>query len=134
MARSSTPLLAVVGLVGAALWYATRNKASAASTPVFPNASSGLNIAPPAPVPASFAPTGSQVTATSAIWANLTPTTGPNTGYVNLPTGSQPAAAFLPWATDGAGNYYTQWAGQIYIVGVGYTDPSGNYTAKLLGT
>lgn len=132
MARNSQMMVAGIGLIGLLYWYSTR-KASAA-TPVFPNASSGLSIAPPAPVPGSFAPTGSAVTAAAAVWANLAPTSGPTTGYVNFPTGSQAAAAFLPWATDGAGNYYTQWAGQIYIVGVGYTDPNGNYTAKLLGT
>jgi hypothetical protein len=91
-------------------------------------------VAPPAPVPGSFAPVGSQVTAAQAIWANLTPTTGPYSGYVNFPSGSQAAATFLPWAIDDSGNYYTQWAGQIYIVGVTAPDASGNYPSKLLGT
>jgi hypothetical protein len=91
-------------------------------------------VAPAAPVPGSFAPVGSQVTAAQAIWGNLTPTTGPYSGYVNFPSGSQAAATFLPWATDDSGNYYTQWAGQIYIVGVTQPDMMGNYYSKLLGT
>lgn len=91
-------------------------------------------ISAPQPVPGAIAPTGSQITAAQAIWQNLTSTTGPNTGFVNFPSGSQAASAFLPWATDGSGNYYTQWAGQIYIVGVAQPDSSGNYDAKLLGT
>jgi len=131
MARSSGAIVGAIGLIGLLYWYSTR-KASAA-TPG-PTVLPSNPLSPPAPIPAVLAPTGSQVTAAAAIWSNLTPTTGPTSGYVNFPSGSQAAAAFLPWATDGSGNYYTQWAGQIYIVGVGYTDASGNYTAKLLGT
>jgi len=115
------------------LWWLMSQKASAApATAVIPAAGGG--VSPPQPVPGNIAPTGSTLSATNAIWANLTSTTGPNTGYVNFPTGSQAAAAFLPWATDSAGNYYTQWAGQIFIVGVAQPDSNGNYTAKLLGT
>jgi hypothetical protein len=131
MARSSGTLIGVIGLIGGMLWYTTR-KASAATS--LPSVLPSNPLAPPAPIPGAFAPTGSQITAAAAIWSNLAATSGPTSGYVNFPTGSQAAAAFLPWATDGAGNYYTQWAGQIYIVGVGYTDANGNYTAKLLGT
>lgn len=129
MARNSGVLTGVVGAIAAfVVWYKASAKARAA-VPI-----SGGTWPAPAPVPGSIAPTGSQITAAAAVWSNLTSTTGPNTGYVNFPTGSQAAAALLPWATDGAGNYYTQWAGQIYIVGVGYTDTNGNYSAKLLGT
>jgi hypothetical protein len=130
MARSSGTLVAVVALIGGALWYTTRKASAATST--LPSVGPGFS--PPAPVPGAIAPTGSQVTAAAAVWSNLTPTSGPTAGYVNFPSGSQAAATFLPWATDDAGNYYTQWAGQLYIVGVGYTDSNGNYTAKLLGT
>jgi hypothetical protein len=128
--RNSGMVVALLALAGG-YWYLTRNKAAAATpTTVLPS----NPLAPPAPVSGALAPTGSQISAASAVWSNLTATSGPTSGYVNFPSGSQAAAAFLPWATDGAGNYYTQWAGQIYIVGVGYTDSNGNYTAKLLGT
>ncbi len=130
MARSSGTLIAAIAVIGGALWYTTRKASAASGATVLPSSP----FSPPAPVPGVLAPTGSQITAAAAVWQNLTATTGPNSGYVNFPSGSQAAAALLPWATDGAGNYYTQWAGQIYIVGVGYTDSSGNYTAKLLGT
>lgn len=128
--RNSGMVVALLALAGG-YWYLTRNKAAAAT----PGAVLPSNpLSPPAPAPGVLAPTGSQITAASAVWSNLTPTTGPTSGYVNFPSGSQAAAAFLPWATDGSGNYYTQWAGQIFIVGVGSTDSNGNYTAKLLGT
>lgn len=131
MARNSASMIAgAAALIGGLYWFTTRKASAATVAPVLPSSP----FAPPAPVPGAIAPTGSQVTASAAIWSNLTATTGPTSGYVNFPSGSQAAAAFLPWATDGAGNYYTQWAGQIYIVGVGFTDSNGNYTAKLLGT
>lgn len=127
-ARSSNTaqLIGAAAVLGGLYFLLTR-KAHATATP-------GPAIAPPSMAPGAIAPTGSQITAAAAIWQNLTPTTGPYAGFVNFPTGSQAPAAFLSWATDGAGNYYTEWAGQIYIVGVGYTDANGNYTAKLLGT
>jgi hypothetical protein len=134
--NNSNLLLGAAVLIGGGYFLLSR-KAQASSAPaIMPTASTGpgLQIRPPQPVPASFAPTGSQVTAAQAIWSNLTPTTGPYSGYVNFPSGSQAAATFLPWATDDSGNYYTQWAGQIYIVGVTLPDPSGNYPAKLLGS
>lgn len=145
MARSNTNMIigAAVLLGGA---YFLLSRKAAAATPAFPTASAtpnlppvtpinvpGLTISPPAPVPGVIAPTGSAITAAQAIWQNLTPTTGPNTGYVNFSTGSQAAAALLPFAMDDQGNYYTQWAGLIYLVNV-LPDASGNYAAKPLGT
>jgi hypothetical protein len=118
-------------LLGGAYFLLTKKASAATPSVTLP---AGSPISPPMPVPGAIAPTGSQVTAAQAIWQNLTSTTGPNTGFVNFPSGSQAAAAFLPWATDSAGNYYTQWAGQIYLVGVAQPDSSGNYAAKLLGT
>jgi hypothetical protein len=135
MARRSTNgnwLIGAVVLIGGGYFLLSRKAQAQTGQPV--TLAPGLQISPPQPVPASFAPTGSQVTATQAIWANLTPTTGPYSGYVNFPSGSQAAAVFLPWATDDSGNYYTQWAGQIYIVGVTQPDMMGNYYSKLLGS
>lgn len=136
MARSNANmLLGAAVLIGGGFWLMSKKAAAAnAATPLYPASGGTVNFTPPAPVPGTIAPTGSQITAAQAIWQNLTPTTGPNTGFVNFPTGSQAASAFLPWATDSAGNYYTQWAGQIYLVGVAQPDSSGNYAAKLLGT
>ena len=124
------PIWIYTGLGVAALLLL--NRKAAAATPAGPAGSA--QILPPAPVPGSLAPTGPQVTAAAAIWQNLTAAGGPTTGHVNLPTGSQPAALFLPWATDGAGNTYTMWAGQIYIVNVDNPDLEGNYSSRLLGT
>lgn len=133
MARSNANMLLGAAVLIGGAYFLLSKKASAATPGVAPAPASSPFLAP-APVPGSIAPTGSQVTAAQAIWANLTATTGPYSGYVNFPSGSQAAAAFLPWATDTAGNYYTQWAGQIYIVGVTQPDSNGNYPAKLLGT
>jgi hypothetical protein len=130
----SNTLLGLAVLAGGA-YYLLSRKAAAATPILGPQVTLPPTIVtPPMPVPGAIAPTGSQITAAQAIWSNLTPTTGPSMGYVNFPSGSQAAAAFLPWATDGSGNYYTQWAGQIYIVGVAQLDSNGNYTAKLLGS
>lgn len=142
MARNSNAIIGLAVLLGGAYFLLSRK----ASATALPTASSTANlppvtpitlptftISPPAPVPGNIAPTGSAITATTAVWQNLTPATGPNTGYVNFSTGSQAAAALLPWATDGQGNYYTQWAGLIYLVNV-VPDSNGNYAAKPLGT
>lgn len=131
MANRNT-LIGAALVLGAGYWLLSR-KASAGTAAPGPPAGAAA-ISPPAPVPGTIAPTGSTYTAAQAIWGNLTETTGPNTGYVNFPTGSQAASLFLPWATDGAGNYYTQWAGQIYLVNVAQPDSTGNYPAKLLGS
>lgn len=133
-------LIGAVVVLGGGYWLLNRRaQASMVSgnvqggTVTFQPTPGGM-VAPPQPVPGAIAPTGSQVTAAQAVWGNLTSTTGPTDGFVNFPSGSQAASIFLPWATDGSGNYYTQWAGQIYIVGVAYRDMMGNYAAKLLGT
>lgn len=85
-------------------------------------------------VPATMAPAVGPVTAAAAIWSNLTPTSPPASGgFVNFPSGSQSDSVFLPWATDSAGNLYTQWAGQIYIVNA-TGDFLGNLNARLLGS
>lgn len=133
MARRSNTNILLAGGVLAGVFYLLTRKAQAQASPGAV-AFTGTGLTPPAPVPGNIAPTGSQVTAAQAIWQNLTPTTGPNTGYVNFPAGSQAASVFLPWAMDSAGNYYTQWAGQLYLVGVAQPDMMGNYAAKLLGS
>jgi hypothetical protein len=127
MARSNTGLLigAVVGI--GVLYFVMSRKASAAT----PGMSVGVTPGTPTLSPGSSATTAGALSATNAIWQNLTPTTGPYAGYVNFPTGSQAAAGLLQWATDGSGNYYTQWAGHIYLVPL-VTDSSGNYTAGQL--
>jgi hypothetical protein len=140
MARDNAGLMLGAAVVLGGLWLLSTRKAAAAgaapspATPFSPTPFVVPNIAPPTPVPGVIAPTGSQVTATQAIWSNLTPSTGPSSGYVNFPAGSQAAAVFLPWAYDSAGNYYTQWAGQIYLVNVAQPDMMGNYAARLLGS
>lgn len=75
------------------------------------------------------APTSTQVAQQGSIWANLKalPSSPYSSGYVNFPSGSQAAAALLPWRTDGV-NYFTNWAGVVYSVPV-ETDAYGNYTA-----
>jgi hypothetical protein len=134
MARSRGNLVFGAAVVLGGVWYLMSRKASAAPAMTSMVTLPTTIVTPPMPVPGNIAPTGSAITAAQAIWQNLTSTTGPYAGFVNFPSGSQAAAAFLPWATDGAGNYYTQWAGQIYLVGVAQPDSSGNYAAKLLGT
>lgn len=132
MARSNSGAVVGIAIAAGGLWYLMTRKAGAA-TPAVQITSPGV-VGAPAAVPGALAPTASTLTATQAVWANLTVTTGPTSGYVNFPTGSQAPAGFLSWATDGSGNYYTQWAGQIYIVDVAAPDANGNYPAKQLGT
>lgn len=112
-------------------------KKAAAKTPApynpFPlPAPSAVDVAA-GEVPATMAPAVGPVTAAAAIWSNLTPTSAPSGGFVNFPSGSQSDIIFLPWATDSAGNLYTQWAGQIYIVNP-TADFLGNLNARLLGS
>lgn len=132
MARSNTGLLVGAALGLGALYFFMSRKASAATpagTPaVGPVGSSGRAISAPTLSPGSMATTAGALTATDQIWANLTPTTGPDPGFVNFPSGSQAAAGLLQWAADPQGNYYTQWAGHIYLVPTTF-DANGNYTA-----
>jgi len=131
---------------GAAALFFFSKKAGAAPRPA---GGSGAAVLPTTPVPipgpimspvepfeipATMAPAVGPVTAAAAIWQNLTPISGPSSGFVNFPSGSQSAALFLPWATDGAGNNYTMWAGQIYIVNTDTPDLAGNYYSRLLGS
>lgn len=119
-------LIGAAALIGG-YWLMTR-KASAATPAGMPVTGT---VSAPSLSPASQATTAGALTATNEIWANLTATTGPYAGFVNFPTGSQAAAGLLQWATDGQGNYYTQWAGHIYLVPL-LTDGQGNYTAGQL--
>lgn len=135
MARSNTGALLAYGFFGAAALFFFAKKAGAAPRPA------GVPIPPPimSPVtpyeiPATMAPAVGPVTAATAIWQNFTPIDGPSSGYVNFPSGTQAAALFLPWATDGAGNNYTMWSGQIYIVNTDTPDLAGNYYSRLLGS
>lgn len=124
MAKSNMGyVLGGVGLL-ALYFFMTQKKATAAT-----GGQVTLPVGGPAAVPGSMATTAGALSATNAIWSNLTPTTGPYSGFVNFPTGSQAAAGLLQWATDGVGNYYTQWAGHIYLVNVAQPDSSGNYPA-----
>jgi hypothetical protein len=114
-------------LIGAAvllggLYVVMSRKAAASSPPGAVLLPGGTSL-----LPGSSATTAGALSATNAIWANLTATTGPYSGYVDFPSGSQAAAGLLPWATDGSGNYYTQWAGHIFLVNVGQPDSQGNY-------
>lgn len=128
MARKNNAgtLIGATVAIGALYLFMTR-KASAASAVQVTSPTTGTVLAPSLS-PGSAATTAGALTATNQIWANLTATTGPYSGFVNFPTGSQAAAGLLPWATDGSGNYYTQWAGHIYLVPL-QTDVNGNYTA-----
>lgn len=111
-------------LIGAAVllggWYFLSSRKASATPP--PGAAGGPSL-----LPGSMATTSGALSATNAIWQNLTPTTGPDTGFVNFPSGSQAAAGLLQWATDGQGNYYTEWAGHIYLIDVAQRDGQGNY-------
>jgi hypothetical protein len=129
MARSNAGMLIGATVAIGALYFFMTRKASAAA-PAVQVTSPGATSAPTLS-PGSMATTAGALTATSQIWANLTATTGPYAGFVNFPTGSQAAAGVLQWATDGQGNYYTQWAGHIYLVPL-TTDSDGNYTAGTL--
>jgi hypothetical protein len=132
MARRSNSgmLIGAVAAIGALYWFMTR-KASAATPLVQTTSPTGGGVSAPSLSPGSLATTAGALTATNQIWSNLTATTGPYSGFVNFPTGSQAAAGLLQWATDGQGNYYTQWAGHIYLVPL-TTDSQGNYTAGTL--
>jgi len=128
--RNNTGMIfGAAALIGGLYLLMTR-KASAAS-PIQLTTPTGGTVSAPTLSPGSQATTAGALTATNQIWANLQATTGPYAGYVNFPTGSQAAAGLLQWATDGQGNYYTQWAGHIYLVPL-TTDDSGNYTATTL--
>jgi hypothetical protein len=147
MARSNTGALLAYGFFGAAALFFFAKKAGAAPRPA--GAPGGGAVLPTTPVPipppimspvtpyeipAAMAPAVGPVTAAAAIWQNFTPIDGPSSGYVNFPSGTQAAALFLPWATDGAGNNYTMWSGQIYIVNTDTPDLAGNYYSRLLGS
>ena len=124
-------IVGIALLGGLAAFLFSRKSAAAPAYAMSPV--TGGTLAPPQAVPGSMAPTVSQTSAAAAIWANFTPSAGPTSGYVNFPSGSQSAALFLPWATDSAGNNYTMWAAQIYLVSP-TPDMQGNYAARLLGS
>ena len=128
MARKSNVgmIIGATVAIGALYLFMTRKASAATSAPA-----SGAAASAPSLSPGSQATTAGALSATNAIWGNLVATTGPYSGYVNFPTGSQAAAGLLQWATDNSGNYYTQWAGHIYLVPL-TTDGQGNYTAGQL--
>lgn len=128
MARKNNAGIVIGAVVGIGILYFVMSRKASAATG---SMSVGVTPGTPALSPGSQATTAGALSATNAIWQNLTQTTGPYSGYVNFPTGSQAAAGLLQWATDGQGNYYTQWAGHIYLVPL-LTDASGNYTAGQL--
>jgi hypothetical protein len=127
MARGNASMLIGATVAIGVLYFFWTRKTSAAPQVTFP----GVGAGAPMLSPGSMATTAGALTATNQIWANLTATTGPYAGFVDFPTGSQAAAGLLQWATDGQGNYYTQWAGHIYLVPL-TTDANGNYTAGTL--
>jgi len=129
--RNNTGMIIGAAALIGGLYFLMTRKASAASPIQLTTPTTGGTVSAPTLSPGSQATTAGALTATNQIWANLTATTGPYAGYVNFPTGSQAAAGLLQWATDGQGNYYTQWAGHIYLVPL-TTDDSGNYTATTL--
>lgn len=128
MARKSNAGMWVGAAIGLGVLYFVMSRKATAATPSGLPVQSAGGVAPPILSPGSSATTAGALSATNAIWQNLTATTGPYAGYVNFPSGSQAAAGLLQWATDGSGNYYTEWAGHIYLVPL-LADSSGNYTA-----
>lgn len=145
MDKRTQQMLLVGGVVGAGLllWMLTKSRtASAGMLPLRGSSSAGSPAMQSFTLPAGVyssggalyqsalaAPTASQVSSQSSLWANLVPTSAPvSSGYVNFPSGSQAAAVLLPWRTDGAGNFYVTWAGTVYAVGL-TPDQYGNYTA-----
>lgn len=136
MARSNSGLMLGYLIAGGLLAALVAKKAKAktpAPAPYNPFPLPDAVDASAGEVPATMAPAVGPVTAAAAIWSNLTPTSAPSGGFVNFPSGSQSDIVFLPWATDSAGNLYTQWAGQIYIVNP-TADFLGNLNARLLGS
>ena len=103
MARKSNAgmLIGATVAIGALYLFMTR-KASAAPAVQVTSPTTGTVLAPSLS-PGSAATTAGALTATNQIWTNLTATTGPYSGFVNFPTGSQAAAGLLSWATDGSG-------------------------------
>lgn len=129
MAKSNSGLIIGAAVAIGGLYLLMTRKATAAPAVQITTPGTAVGtVSAPTLSPAAAATTAGALSATNAIWANLTATTGPYSGFVNFPTGSQAAAGLLSWATDTSGNYYTQWAGHIYLVPL-TTDGQGNYTA-----
>ena len=121
---------------GAAAWYLWKNSASAmaagAAQSLLPAPGSGA----PAllTLPGSAAVTGAQVAQSLATWSSLSPANAIASGYINLPDGTQFAAATMTGGntrTDQAGNTYVMWGGEVYRVGD--MDAQGNWPATLIG-
>lgn len=156
MARINPWLLFGLGAAGA-MWFATR--ASAASKGGAAPAPSGGGSAsaytpggPSVAVPGvSFAPsnlqpgvltstltavpavTGQQVSQAQSLWDTLQPVTAIDSGYITFPSGSQVAASLMGAGNtrmDGNGNYYVQWGGQVYQLGI--QDSSGNWPTQVV--
>lgn len=136
MARKSSLIWWALG-IGAAYFFLTR-KASAATVPALPAPPGSPAVPMPLP-PAATAPpvvippavTSPQVAVAVSLWDTLTDASAsnPGAGYVVFPSGSMAAFTFLPLATDGNGNYYTQWSGQVFKVSLA-ANADGNYTAS----
>lgn len=85
-------------------------------------------------LPGAGAVTGAQVAAATSFWGSLTPVGAIDSGYINFPDGTQAAAATFGAGNtrmDGLGNYYVQWAGQVFQIGS--QDADGNWPATPVG-
>jgi hypothetical protein len=82
-------------------------------------------------LPATMAPTAPEIGSSASLWNNLSPAPGLTSGYINFPSGAQAAAALFPTRMDANGQYYVQWGGLVYVLGV--QDGSGNWPAQAVG-
>jgi hypothetical protein len=133
--------LGLLGLGGLALFKSRTASAATfpslpGSAPAQPAGAIGLPIQAGTQnipeLPGEKAPTASQVQSAGPFWDTLTPGTGPSSGYINFPSGTQAAAALFQVRNDGYGSPYVQWAGLTWIL-TG-PDASGNYTATQVMT
>lgn len=130
----------LAGAIAAGL-YLTR-KTAAAAMPALPGGASSPASSPVTGavaaleiLPGSSAATAAQVSSAGTFWSSLTPTSPPSSGYINLPSGTQVAAANMiagNTAMDEAGNLYVLWGGQVYSLSG--PDAQGNWPATLFDT
>jgi hypothetical protein len=128
-----------VWLLGAAAgaWYLWKNSASAqgaaAAQALLPAPSAAPDLTTFA-LPGSSAATGAMVSQAASTWSALTPAPAIASGYINLPDGTQVAAATLTAGntrTDAQGSTYVLWGGLVYKVGD--MDAQGNWPVTLVG-
>lgn len=146
MAKSNSIMTAVLAIGGIGLIYLIyKNSAAAKAAGAAASLAPGATAALPGPSSSSLGPlditaqyetvpavTSGQVASAASLWASLTPAQVIVSGYIDFPSGSQAAASLFEPRTDASGNYYVQWAGQVYVLGA--MDAQGNWPATLAGS